>query len=190
MSYLVEQRSIETKPFDSGICPLLDGPILDDVDRSVRARPAGPSDRLSSLDRHFIFFKKIPSNDILTELALGRFIFIFSKKFFLMIYWPSGHLVVFFLFKKKKFIRMIHWPSYHSRFLIIWSLRRCCLWFNGGFGGVGCGGFGCGGGRCGVTVAVGGTCVSGDGVGKDGGGGLVTVIAVINVVNNSSRFMA
>ena len=32
-------RSIETKPFDSGICPLLDGPILDDVDdRSVRAR--------------------------------------------------------------------------------------------------------------------------------------------------------
>ncbi len=46
-------RSIETKPFDSGICPLLDGPILD-IDRRLAAvagrqagrqagRPAGRS---------------------------------------------------------------------------------------------------------------------------------------------------
>lgn len=61
-------RSIETKPFDSGICPLLDGPILDDVDdRSVRARArsAGRPARLSGSGRHFlfIFFPKIPSDD-------------------------------------------------------------------------------------------------------------------------------
>ena len=60
-------RSIETKPFDSGICPLLDGPILDDVDRSVRAlaRSPGRPAALSGLGRHFlfIFFPKIPSDD-------------------------------------------------------------------------------------------------------------------------------
>ena len=36
-------RSIETKPFDSGICPLLDGPILDHEWIAVESagRPAG-----------------------------------------------------------------------------------------------------------------------------------------------------
>ena len=43
-------RSIETKPFDSGICPLLDGPILDHewIARVTAGPPAGrPGGRLA-----------------------------------------------------------------------------------------------------------------------------------------------
>ena len=49
-------RSIETKPFDSGICPLLDGPILD-IDRRQAGRQAGRSVVRSEFS--FSFFQKI-----------------------------------------------------------------------------------------------------------------------------------